>query len=128
MRSLFIAALATLALASYGAEDNRPIGPNCALEAPPAEAGEDSNHGRRIRVFPRAKDIGADYSGCQAVFMEDHGKWVVWYLVEIASGYPLRVWSEFGSGDPIFSCRYSKGNLVRGDPDSCPAAQLLLKN
>jgi hypothetical protein len=127
MRFAFtIALLSTVAAASQAEDSPRPVGANCTLPTPPAEAGEESNHGMVLRVYPRARDIDASYSGCQAVFAEHGGKWVVMSLTEIVSGDPLRIWSEHDPNNPAFSCRYSGRRVVRGDPATCPAPQFLL--
>src|SRR5262245_48288118 len=121
-----VAFLVAVASGSHAADNPRPVGTNCTLASPPAEAGEESNHGMVLRVYPRAKDISAQYSGCQAFFVEYGGKWVVLSLTEVAAGDPLRVWSEHDPNDAAFSCRYSKGKVVQGNPDTCPAPQFLL--
>jgi hypothetical protein len=108
------------------AGNGRPVGLNCELTAPPASAGEESNHGTTFRVFPRAKDIGAEYSGCQALLVEDESKWVAVSLTEVINGDPVRVWSVGNPNDPSMSCRYSKGKVVSGGSDTCPMARSLL--
>jgi hypothetical protein len=60
----------------------RPVGMNCALSKPPATAGEEFNHGMVLRIFPRAKDINASYTGCQALMVEYEGRWTTITLSE----------------------------------------------
>jgi hypothetical protein len=123
-----LAALALVVLhgVSHGAENPRPIGKNCALAAPPQTAGEESNHGAVLRIFPRAKDINDEYTGCQALFAEYNGKWVVVSLTEVIKGDPIRIWSEHDPDSAAMSCRYTKGKVVRGNPDTCPSAEFIL--
>lgn len=126
-----LTALAVVALlfghgASQGAGNPRPIGKNCALAVPPPTAGEETNHGADLRIFPRAKDINAEYTGCQALFADYDGKWVVVSLTEVIKGDPIRIWSEQEPNDVAMSCRYAKGRVVRGDPDTCPMADFIL--
>jgi hypothetical protein len=109
---------------ALAADNERPTGTNCDLSTPPASAGEDSNHGITLRIYPRAKDINASYTGCQLYFMPDAGKWVVVAITEIVGGDPVRVWSEH---DPSrLACRYKNGKVVQGDPEACPIPESLL--
>ena len=108
------------------AAEPRPVGQNCDLLAPPASAGEEANHGMLLRIFPRAKDIDATYSGCQVLFASYEGKWVVVSLTEIVKGDPVRLWSEHDKDAARQACRYRNGRVVRGNPDTCPASQFLL--
>lgn len=93
MRAAIIAFFAVVLVDAASAVDQRPIGNNCNLTAPPQSAGEEMNHGIVLRVFPRAKDIGPSYSGCQALFVPHGGGWKVVSLTEVAQGDPVRVWS-----------------------------------
>jgi hypothetical protein len=122
-----IASLVISVGAAHGADNARPNGVNCTLQLPPTEAGELSIDGTIVRVFPRAKDIDARYSGCQAVFMEQVDKWEVAFLTEVVEGDPVRVWSEHApSNHPVFLCRYKNGKVTVGDPDNCPTPKGLL--
>ena len=104
----------------------RPTGSNCNLMTPPATAGEEMNHGITLRVFPRAKDIDAAYTGCQAVLAPVEGKWEVVSLTVIEKGDPVRIWSAHDTEGSSLSCRFRKGEIVKGNPDACPAPQFLL--
>lgn len=127
MRATSVALVFTLACAPCGAAENpRPVGPNCALSAPPANSGEESNHGAILRVFPRARDINSKYSGCQALFAEHKGQWVVVSVTEVVQGDPVRVWSEQSLDDDSLFCRYSRGKVVRGNPETCPMPDFIL--
>lgn len=44
------------------AADERPIGNNCELTAPPQSAGEEMHHGIGLRIFPRALRVVRTYS------------------------------------------------------------------
>lgn len=107
------------------AESNpRPKGTNCDLVSPPSDAGEESNHGITLRIYPRAKDVGPGYSGCQVLFAPDGEKWIVVTLTEVVNGDPTRIWGA--EPDPRMDCRYEKGQVVKGDPQQCPVPSLLL--
>lgn len=126
------AALSLLCLCggiSAKAENLRPTGTNCALESPPATGGEESNHGALLRIFPRAKDIGPTYTGCQVVLTQTGSKWQLVSLTEVVLGDPVRIWFESESTTPALSCRYRAGKVVSGDAATCPmAAFILLKS
>lgn len=124
-----IAAWLYLALAcvtSSAAQNPRPIGLNCKLSAPPASAGEESNHGTTLRIFPRARDINSKYSGCQVLFAEQKEHWVVVSVTEVVKGDAIRVWSEDHPDEDTLSCRYSRGKVIRGNPDTCPMPEFIL--
>lgn len=121
-----IFAIAALMSVSSQAFEARPQGINCALKEPPAEAGEETNHGMVLRVFPRAKDIGAGYTGCQALMALYGGEWEVVLLTEVVAGDPVRVWSAHESDQRKLACRFNNGKLVRGDEKVCPAPEFLL--
>ena len=108
------------------AENERPSGANCGLSVPPPSAGEESNHGITLRIYPRAKEINANYTGCQVLFAPDGGKWVVVALTEIVAGDPVRIWSEHETDPSRLACRYAKGKVVKGDPSACPIPRFLV--
>ncbi|WP_407116044.1 hypothetical protein [Bradyrhizobium sp. LMG 9283] len=122
-------ALALLLLIPFGvgqAAEMRPQGKNCELVEPPADAGEDTNHGMVLRVYPRAKDIGPNYSGCQLLMVQSKEKWLVVLYTEVTAGDPIRVWSEFEPAPAKLACRFKAGKLVSGNEEICPAPQDLL--
>ena len=124
-------ATATIAIALSwsvaAAESARPVGENCSLSSPPPLAGEEFNHGVVLRIYPRAKDIGPTYSGCQVLFAPDGpGKWAVVGLTEVVRGDPVRVWSEYERNPARLNCRFERGRVVAGDANTCPAPQYLL--
>ena len=108
------------------AASDRPTGKNCNLPAPPASAGEEINHGIILRIYPRAKDIDANYTGCQVVMAPHAGKWVVIALTEIIKGDPVRIWSEHEKDPAQLACRFKNGKVVQGNPATCPTSESLL--
>ena len=100
----------------------RPKGPNCALKSPPDSAGEEMNHGITLKIFPRAKDIGPSYTGCQIMFAPYEKAWAIIAITEIEKGDPIRIWSEY---EPQ-KCRYRHGKVIVGNPETCPAPQFLI--
>jgi hypothetical protein len=105
---------------------SRPVGLNCDLVKPPADAGEEQNHGATMRIFPGAKAIGPTYSGCQVLFAPDGQEWVTVALTEVVNGDPTRVWSEYESDPKRMQCLCKHGKVVRGERDTCPVLDSIL--
>ncbi|MDH5669964.1 MAG: hypothetical protein OEY86_18335 [Nitrospira sp.] len=121
----FLMAMLSTVGANAG-EDNRPTGTNCDLAAPPASAGEELSHGMTMRIYPRARDIGPSYTGCQLVWIPQGNKWLTMSAVAIARGEPTRIWAPQESKPEFLACRYEHGQVVAGDSSKCPMAQFLL--
>ena len=60
---------------------------------PPQTAGEAFDHGVIFRIHPSAREIEKSYSGCQMVWATDKNHSMLFALVEIKSGDPIRIWS-----------------------------------
>jgi hypothetical protein len=127
MRSTVIAILILMhCTLSLAAEAGRPAGVNCALASPPDAAGEESDHGFTLRIYPRARDIGASYTGCQTMWAPDKGKWFVVSIIEIEEGDPKRIWSPDDPTGGHQACRYKNGKVIAGNADECPAPEFLI--
>lgn len=119
--------LVLLAVDPAIADEERPNGTNCDLNAPPQSAGEEVNRGVTLRIFPRTKDIGPNYSGCQSLWAPDRNGWALVSMVEIVGGDPIRIWGPPGVGEPkMMACRFKGGQIVRGDPATCPMPEFLI--
>ncbi len=105
---------------------DRPTGMNCALREPPVQAGEGFNHGITLRIFPRAKDIQKNYTGCQTVWVSHPAKLEVLSVVAIERGHAVRVWSPHETDPARTRCRYREGKLIAGSGDHCPAPEFLI--
>jgi hypothetical protein len=70
MRQILASALLLLCGPAFAGEIGRPVGKNCDLAEPPDTAGEEFDHGALLRIYPRARDIGMSYNGCQAVWVQ----------------------------------------------------------
>jgi hypothetical protein len=127
MRAMLALLVAVCVASSANAADNgRPTGKNCDLAAPPAEAGEELNHGMTIRVYPRRRDIGPGYAGCQLAWIPHKNQWLTMSAVAIENGDPVRIWAPDEAQPPFLACRYKKGQVVAGDASSCPMARFLV--
>jgi hypothetical protein len=56
----------------------------------------------------------------------NEGKWVIVSLTEVVKGDPIRIWSEHERDSTVLACLFKNGNVVRGDPGTCPAPEFLL--
>ena len=118
------------------AKEPRPNGRNCAIEAPPASAGEiPFMHGSgdplvadpsKVLTYPRTKDIGSTYTGCQATWGQHDDKWKLVSLVYVEHGAAVRLWLVSLAQDRTENCRYKAGKIVVGDPSNCPNPNVLL--
>lgn len=127
MRStIFLVPLLLASFAAQGAESGRPSGANCTREAPPESAGEESNHGTTLRIYPRAREIDSKYTGCQLVWAPNGEKWTIVSVVAIEGGDPVRVWVPDDSSSELLACRYKNGKVVAGDADNCAVPEFLI--
>lgn len=127
MRTLLLVGMLLSSTCALAADGNlRPKGRNCNLSSPPAEAGEEINHGIVLRIFPRAKEIDSRYTGCQVVLVPDGAKWAVVSLTEVVGGDPIRVWSAHEKDPEVLACRFKRGKIVRGKLDKCPAPEFIM--
>ncbi len=126
MRALLISLLVLHGALAHAAESGRPMGENCNLAAPPANAGEEFNHGITLKIYPRARDIHSSYTGCQTTWMPQGNKWLVLTIVAIERGDAVRIWTPDKSDPARFSCIYKAGKIVKGDAQNCVAPQFLI--
>lgn len=123
IRPLVAAALLLSAPGTFAAHPFK--GTNCELEAPPPQAGDDLDHGAVIKVHPRARDIGAAYTGCQVAWAEARADWALLGIAYFERGEVAGFWSP-PPGET--TCRYRGGRAVGDKRGQCPpAAQLKLK-
>jgi hypothetical protein len=126
MRAPLLFLLLVYCATGFPAENSRPTGKNCNLSAPPESAGEETNHGITLRIYPRARDINYQYTGCQTMWMPDGSRWIPFTIVTIQKGDAVRLWAPDKSNPVLFSCMYKKGKVVKGDAQNCAAPQFLI--
>ena len=126
MRTPLLFLLLIYCAVGFAAESGRPNGKNCNLSAPPDSAGEETNHGITLRIFPRARDIDNQYTGCQTMWLPDGNKWIPLTMVAIDKGDAVRLWAPDKSNPILFSCTYKRGKVVKGDAQNCAAPQFLI--
>lgn len=93
--------------------------PNCALAAPPVDAGIDRQMGVLLKIYPRSPDIGAGYAGCQTLWAQSDEGWEVLTVLHYQAGHVVRVENPARAGDPVEQCRVRDGVVLRGDPGLC---------
>lgn len=96
-----------------------PAPPNCALSAPPPDAGVDSSLGQLLKIYPRNPDIGPAYAGCQTLWAEDGDGWSVITVAHYAAGHVAWIESPQEADDPMTACRVDDAKVMRGDPALC---------
>ena len=97
---------------------------NCDLKGPPADSGEDGDHGIPMRIYPRRAAIGSTYSGCQTVWAYDGATWSVAFLGVFENGTITRMRVPSEPGNPIEQCLMQSGRLVKGDKDICSSLDM----
>jgi hypothetical protein len=113
-------ALLLLCGCAFGDERDRPVGQNCDLATPPKNAGEEAHHGVFLRVFPRAREIRADYNGCQVVWIQRGKEVNVAWVVVIQGGEAVRVWSQDAEMQAMVGqCVWEKGIIKKGTSEVC---------
>ncbi len=104
----------------------RPVGANCDLQRPPAEAGVTLVGDRVARVYPRRASITNAFTGCQVVFLSNPGEpYQVAWVIEVTAGDPKRIWSPLRGLEGWLQCRYQAGALLAGNPEVCPGMAML---
>lgn len=127
MRPLLFVLFA-FSVASASGQPGRPSGANCDLASPPKNSGEEFSHGLTLKVYPRARNIAADYNGCQITWMPEGKGWLVLAITAFERGDPVRIWSPDATSDPArYSCTYKNGKVITGDAPKCVAPMALVK-
>jgi hypothetical protein len=109
----FASLTALILLASCASKVN-PLGEaSCSVLVPPPDAGELAVHGKLMRVHPRISNMPADFNGCQTVWADDQGGWVI-SRVLVQRG---RVAKLVGSK---LECTYVGGKLQSVSSGDCP--------
>lgn len=113
----FIFLLPTVAMASDPIPKSAP---NCNIDLPPNEAGEDAVHATLIKIFPRKSSVVANYSGCQTAWLHTGQAWEKFSVMYFKKGQ-LRTWlsSENGAISHGIVCQYSNGKLEAKQPPKC---------
>lgn len=92
-----------------------PGNANCKLKTPPAESGEDGVHRRLMKIFPRASAIDATYNGCQTVWIEDEGKWIVFMIARFKNGVPVEMRMPMAPDERTSVCQVLPDGSEKGD-------------
>jgi uncharacterized protein YceK len=98
---------------------------NCDLKEPPADSGEDGDHGIPMKIYPRRGAIGSTYSGCQTVWAHDGVTWSVAFVGVFENGTITRMRVPTEPGNPVEQCRMQSGRTVKGDKDVCTSMDIL---
>jgi hypothetical protein len=116
--------LCACALASGG---DRPVGQNCELTTPPKNAGEEAHHSVLLLVYPRAREIGTNYNGCQVVWIQREKAATLAWIVVIQGGEAVRVWSLDPEMETMLGqCVWEKGVLKQGKSEVCGSSKSMI--
>ena len=92
---------------------------SCELREPPAVAGEIAQQGELLLVFPRAKDFGADFTGCQSIWGRTKDATRLIGRLEYAKG----TFVALHDGAKRIPCSYQNGALEPGTQSTCPQSR-----
>jgi len=103
--------------------EQRPEGNNCGMINPPSNAGEDSHmYFGLAKVYPRAKNMSAEYSGCQIIWSnkgESLDSWSLAFKLIYANGELVRSQTFLSTDSEALECKYNSIELVSGKADDC---------
>ena len=85
---------------------------SCIATEPPRESGEFAAHAQLARVYPRKSQLGANYTGCQTIWLQE-GNHVSIARLHLKSGTVIAM--EL----PGQMCRYTAGRSLPGNSSEC---------
>jgi len=105
---------------SLQADDLIPKGAgNCNVLQPPKAAGDSVLNGRLMKIFPRRKDMAANYTGCQTLWLDiQRMHKLEKILVLYFENGEIKVQQHTEAGR-TFSCRYYMGSLLPNSKIEC---------
>jgi len=117
---MLIVLLSLMSTSASAEESKRPVGQNCDLAKPPESAGEEADHRALLFVFPRAHELGSNYTGCQVVWVQQDGNLALAWTTLIQRGEVVRVWSpDAAVTASLGNCLWERGVLKRGLLEKC---------
>jgi len=92
---------------------------NCNILQPPKAAGDSVLNGRLMKIFPRRKDMSANYTGCQTLWLDiQRMHKLEKILVLYFENGEIKVQQHTEAGK-TFSCRYYAGSLLPNSKIEC---------
>ena len=123
MTALGTLTIALLLLALPGLTIASPFqAENCQLPAPPTIAGDSIAHSVVARIYPRTKDIGAGYSGCQTTWVPAKAGWTVVGVTYFENGIAVSFWAP---PPEELLCQYRSGKPEGPHAANCPVHSVL---
>ena len=98
---------------------------NCALNAPPGDAGETQVHGVILYLYPRNISIDKKYNGCQNHWFNDEGNYRKLSVTHFIRGMIYAYDSINPHGDIAYHCQYMKEQVDNGNDRRCPPYEKL---
>ncbi|MFC1602371.1 hypothetical protein ACFL3U_02260 [Pseudomonadota bacterium] len=105
---------------SLQADDLIPLhASNCNVIQPLPESGDSVLNGRLMKVFPRRKQMGENYTGCQTLWLDiQRMHKLERILVLYFENGEIKVQQHMEAGRS-FSCRYDAGSLLPNSRHEC---------
>jgi hypothetical protein len=110
--NICLAAFLALAMAAPAAHAQSRDA-SCSIQMPPPDAGEEATHAKILKVFPRAKNIPAGFSGCQSVWLEMPPTWALAFRLSFTDGRVVKLWT------PSYECHYAADKLKTPASTEC---------
>jgi hypothetical protein len=112
-RTLGTLVVALLLVSGCANELASPMSPSCIATEPPKETGEFATHAQLAKVYPRKSQLGANYTGCQTIWLQK-GNHVSIARLHLKSGTVIAM--EL----PGQVCRYAAAKSLPGNSAECP--------
>ncbi len=97
---------------------------NCNIIQPPKASGDSALNGRLMKVFPRRKQMGENYTGCQTLWLDiQRMHKLERILVLYFENGEIKVQQHMEAGRS-FSCRYYAGSLLPNSKIECSKKSL----
>ena len=120
LASIAVAFVLGLATASVSAQTIPRDAAHCALDRPPPAAGEVLlSGGTPMKIFPRAKDIPANFTGCQK-YWAFHRKWLLFGTRYFEKGEIKIFLGALIEGQDQAHCYYANGRKSASSTLGCP--------
>lgn len=102
------------------AQDIPSSAPACAIMVPPADAGEDVPHDAAMKIYPRAKHLPRGYTGCQKVWLDLQGRWILFSTRYYVDGHIKVFLGPLVEGQNQIRC-VAEAGTIKGR--ACPSLE-----
>lgn len=97
---------------------------NCNIIQPPKASGDSVLNGRLMKVFPRRKQMGENYTGCQTLWLDIQRRHELERIMVLYfKNGEIKIQQHMEAGRS-FSCRYYAGSLLPNSKIECSKKSL----